>query len=161
MSPAFNQYLGKAGHLRAMSDFLIRGWNVAIPEVDVGDDIFVVKDDQGLLRRVQVKTATARATQDGRAFAATFSLRRDQLMNQGEIPIHYVFMVWREKVWTKPIIIRQDHLLDQVTTKKLRRLKAAKLTIKLIFGKAGEVKFAKQPWHKHVEDFTDFPVIDH
>ncbi len=84
-------------------------------------------------------------------------------MNQGEILIHYVFMVWREgsKAWTRPIIIRQDHLLDQVTTKKLRRLKAAKLTIKLIFGKAGEVKFAKQSWHKHVEDFRDFPIIDH
>ncbi len=27
-----------------MAELLLRGWNVAIPEVDVGDDIFVVRD---------------------------------------------------------------------------------------------------------------------
>ena len=43
----------------AMSEFLILGWNVAKPEVDIGDDIFVVQDDTGTLRRVQVVTATS------------------------------------------------------------------------------------------------------
>ena len=55
MSKKFNQYLGKAGHLTVMSEFLMLGWNVAIPEVDIGDDIFVVQDDNGTLRRVQVQ----------------------------------------------------------------------------------------------------------
>jgi hypothetical protein len=40
-----------------MSEFLTRGWNVAIPEVDIGDDIFVVQDDDGTMRRVQVETS--------------------------------------------------------------------------------------------------------
>ena len=31
-----------------MSEFLTRGWNVAIPEVDIGDNIFVVQDDNEL-----------------------------------------------------------------------------------------------------------------
>ena len=44
MSKKFNLYLGKAGQLAAMSYFLMRGWNVATPEVDVGDDLFVVED---------------------------------------------------------------------------------------------------------------------
>lgn len=44
-----------------MSEFLWRGYNVAIPEVDRGDDIFVVHDDDGTLHRVQVKTATGAA----------------------------------------------------------------------------------------------------
>ena len=30
-------HLGKAGQLAAMAEFLLRGYNVAIPEVDVGD----------------------------------------------------------------------------------------------------------------------------
>ena len=51
MSKKFNQYLGKAGHLTVMSEFLMLGWNVAIPEVDIGDDIFVVQDENGTLRR--------------------------------------------------------------------------------------------------------------
>jgi hypothetical protein len=59
MKKNYHLYLGKAGHLTVMSEFLTRGWNVAIPEVDVGDDIFVVQDDNGTLRRVQVKTSTS------------------------------------------------------------------------------------------------------
>ena len=49
-------YTGRAGHLAVMAELLIRGWNTAIPEVDVGDDIFVVHDSDGNLHRVQVKT---------------------------------------------------------------------------------------------------------
>lgn len=37
MSKRFNQFIGKAGHLHIMAEFLMRGWNVAIPEVDMGD----------------------------------------------------------------------------------------------------------------------------
>jgi len=57
MKKNYHLYLGKTGHLSVMSEFLTRGWNVAIPEVDIGDDIFVVQDDNGTLRRVQVKTS--------------------------------------------------------------------------------------------------------
>ena len=42
-----------------MSYFLLRGWNVAVPEVDVGDDIFVVDDKKGVFYRIQVKTSQA------------------------------------------------------------------------------------------------------
>ena len=34
-------YSGRAGQMAVMAEFLIRGYNVAIPEVDVGDDIFL------------------------------------------------------------------------------------------------------------------------
>ena len=40
MSKKNNPYIGKAGHLFVMSKFLLRGWNVSTPEVDIGDDIF-------------------------------------------------------------------------------------------------------------------------
>jgi hypothetical protein len=33
-------YVGKAGQLAVMGEFLLRGYNVAMPEVDVGDEIF-------------------------------------------------------------------------------------------------------------------------
>ena len=53
-------HFGMAGHYVAMSEFLLRGYNVAIPSVDVGDDVFVVDDRRGTLWRVQVKTANGR-----------------------------------------------------------------------------------------------------
>lgn len=46
MSEKFNLYLGRAGQLAVMSEFLTRGWNVAIPEVDIDDDIFIFKNNQ-------------------------------------------------------------------------------------------------------------------
>jgi hypothetical protein len=58
-----NLYHGPAGEHAVMSELLWRGWNVAIPQVDVGDDIFVVEDEQGTFYRVQVKTATAERIQ--------------------------------------------------------------------------------------------------
>lgn len=162
MTPVFNQYLGKAGHLRVMSNFLVRGWNVAMPEVDIGDDVFVVKDEEGLLRRVQVKTATSRTKEKASGFTATYSLRIDQLMNLSEIPIHYVFMVWKraDNEWTRPIIIRQDALLDQVTLEKLRQTKSNNLTITLVFN-SNDVLHGRRSWKNHEEDYRDFPIIDH
>ena len=35
-----------------MSEFLFRGYNVAVPEVDRGDDLFVVQDADGSLTMV-------------------------------------------------------------------------------------------------------------
>ena len=59
MSQLNNLYLGKAGEFLVMSHFLMRGWNVAVPEVDRGDDIFVIEDTEGIYYRIQVKTASA------------------------------------------------------------------------------------------------------
>jgi len=50
-------HLGMAGHFAAMSEFLYRGYNVAVPSVDVGDDVYVVEDGAGTMWRLQVKTA--------------------------------------------------------------------------------------------------------
>jgi hypothetical protein len=106
----FNQYLGKAGHLAIMSEFLMLGWNVAIPEVDIGDDIFVVQDDNGTLRRVQVKTSTSTSRKD--SFSGQFNVSVKNLQNISNIPVHYVFIVRHNDEWSKPVIIRQDYLLN-------------------------------------------------
>jgi hypothetical protein len=65
MTKKYNLYLGKAGQLVVMSCFLVRGWNVATPEVDVGDDLFVVEDKKGIFYRVQVKTSQATLRENG------------------------------------------------------------------------------------------------
>lgn len=159
MTKAFNAYLGKAGHLRVMSDFLIRGWNVAIPEVDVGDDIFVVRDESGTLQRVQVKTATAVSRQG--TFSARFNVKAKQLENPAENLVHYVFIVRLQNGWTKPIIIRQDYLMAHMLDAKVRATPQRDYSVYLSFGKANSVQFNKRSWKKYVEDFQDFPIIDH
>jgi len=53
-------YVGKAGHLAVMSELALRGYNVAMPEMDIGDDIFAVNDATAKMWRIQVKTATVK-----------------------------------------------------------------------------------------------------
>ena len=50
MSRKANLYVGRAGQMVVISEFLIRGWNVAVPEVDIGDDLLVIKDQNTALR---------------------------------------------------------------------------------------------------------------
>ena len=159
MTKAFNAYLGKAGHLRVMSDFLIRAWNVAIPEVDVGDDIFVVRDESGTLQRVQVKTATAMDHKG--TFSARFNMKAKQLENPAETLVHYVFIVRIRNGWTKPIIVRQDFLMAHMIESKIRATPQGDYNVYLSFGKANTVLCNKRSWKKYVEDFQDFPIIDH
>ena len=93
-----------------MSEFLMLGWNVAIPEVDIGDDIFVVQDDNGTLRRVQVKTSTSTSRRSG--FSGQFNVSVKNLRNIGTILVHYVFIIRHKNEWWKPVVIKQDTLLD-------------------------------------------------
>lgn len=74
----YKMYLGKGGQLAVMSHIVTRGLNVAIPEIDVGSDIFVVHDEMGDLWPVQVKTSSARKNRDG-SFSAKFFIGQQQL----------------------------------------------------------------------------------
>ena len=94
MSKKNNLYLGKAGQLVSMSYFLLLGWNVAVPEVDVGDDIFVVDDKKGVFYRVQVKTSQAVERKDGN-YSTRFTLPFAQLAADITPEIYYVFIVCR------------------------------------------------------------------
>ena len=57
---ARKHFVGKAGHLAVMAELAWRGYNVALPEIDIGDDIFVLNPTSGTVWRVQVKTASGK-----------------------------------------------------------------------------------------------------
>jgi hypothetical protein len=154
----FNQYLGKAGHLNIMSEFLMLGWNVAIPEVDIGDDIFVVQDDNGILRRVQVKTSMSTPRKNG--FSAQFNLSVRNLKNITNILVHYIFLVRHNNEWSKPVIIRQDYLLDLIE-KNILSLET-KDSFTIYFSYTGiKVLSSGFDLSKYMSDFSDFPRIEH
>ncbi len=158
MTKKFNQYLGKAGHLNVMSEFLMLGWNVAIPEVDIGDDIFVVQDDNGTLRRVQVKTSTSTARKE--SFSGQFSISVKNLRNISNILVHYIFLVRHNDEWSKPVIIRQDYLLDQFENNEVGSEAKGHITFYFSYTN-GKVECSGQDFTKYIKDFTDFPKIEH
>lgn len=158
MTKKFNQYLGKAGHLNIMSEFLMLGWNVAIPEVDIGDDIFVVQDDNGTLRRVQVKTSTSTSRKD--SFSGQFSVSVKNLRNISNILVHYIFLVRHKEEWSKPVIIRQDYLLDHFENNNVGSEAKGNITFYFSYTK-GKVECSGLDFTKYIRDFNDFPKIEH
>jgi hypothetical protein len=107
-------HFGRAGEYFAMSELLLRGWNVAVPVVDVGDDAFVIDDRDKTTRRVQVKTAAAEQAARGgtrpTCVRAVFNLSREQLRTAQPIELFYMLMVRYPTHWRALIIPRLDLL---------------------------------------------------
>jgi hypothetical protein len=91
-------HFGRAGEFFAMSELLLRGWNVAVPVVDVGDDVFVIDDNDKTTRRLQVKSAEAALVSGGQSqtqkprFRAKFSLSNAQLKSAQQIELIYMLL---------------------------------------------------------------------
>ncbi len=92
-----------------MSELLLRGWNVAVPVVDLGDDAFVIDDRDKATRRVQVKTSATEARATPR-FRATFKLSREQLRTVQPIELYYILMMRTGARWRFLVIPRAELL---------------------------------------------------
>jgi hypothetical protein len=106
-------FFGRSGHLAVMSEFLHRQINVAIPEVDVGDDVFVVKGSDDTVTRVQVKAARAR--EQANSYFALFNVPLAQLSVPRDTPaLVYVFAARFQNRWSDFVVIRRSTLFARV-----------------------------------------------
>jgi hypothetical protein len=96
-------HLGMAGHHAAMSEFLYRGYNVAVPAVDVGDDVYVVEDRDGTMWRLQVKTSDPPGGDVG-----TYVLSRRQLREVKENELYFMFILRWQRRWRFILIAREQ-----------------------------------------------------
>lgn len=144
-----------------MAEFLMKGWNVAIPEVDIGDDIFVVKDEEGTLRKVQVKTAKGKLTQNG--YTAQFSASESNLAKIGPIVGHYVFIVrLGDDTWSKPVIIKQDILNQMYEDGEIGSLSGFNIIFRFKYTENGnKVVCHKEDLSAFINNYVDFPQIEH
>ena len=104
---AGSHYVGKAGHLALMGELCLRGYNVSIPEIDKGDDIFVVNDLTGAMWRVQAKTSVGTKQLFSRRYQ--FRLRESQIQNPQTPELHYVFIMrigsrWRFLIMDRAVL---------------------------------------------------------
>lgn len=108
-----------AGHLAAMSEFLLRGYNVAIPYVDRGDDILTIEDSDSLIRRIQVKTSKPLGCLRshcngcricrGEAHRLKYTLKAQQLRSPDRNTFLFYMFMWRsEERWSWILIPRMD-----------------------------------------------------
>jgi hypothetical protein len=105
-----HSHLGRAGQFATMAEILARGWNVAIPEVDVGDDVFVARDDASRLTRVQVKTSAPTALAGREAWETEgIKLASQQLFATTEaVPLTYVFAIPFGERWEFVVVSRTE-----------------------------------------------------
>ena len=102
-------YIGRSGELAVLSEFLSRGYNAATPEIDIGEDVFVIEDGQEGYWPVQVKTATSEELQDGSCHAQ-FTFRRDQLLKAPNVELTYVLALRQNHRWTSFLVIPRRSL---------------------------------------------------
>jgi hypothetical protein len=98
-------YTGHGGQMAVMAELLLRGCNVAIPEVDVGTDVFAFRDDQEEVARIQVKTARGRRYKKGEGCSAQFDLPLKHLQAPDSPPLYYVLAVRLGERWADFLII--------------------------------------------------------
>ncbi len=114
-----NLYTGKAGEHAVISQLLVREWQVAAPEVDIGDDLLIA-EDLGRVLRVQVKTCRAREQQ--KSYAGRFRIPALQVTTPRTPELFYVFVVFRNQDWSDFLLIprrdlHEEHVLRDVGTR--------------------------------------------
>ena len=158
MTKKFNLYLGKAGQLAIMSYFLARGWNVAMPEVDVGDDLFVVEDKKGIFYRVQVKTAQAIERQNG--YSSQFNVPLAQLQTRIDPEIYFVFMIYLNDEWSDKIIIPRSNLFEIFNDSKFGSISGENLIVYFSF-QNNKILCSGVDLSEFRNNFENFPIIEH
>ncbi len=137
---ATSNFFGEATHLHVMSELLLCGFNVAIPQVDTGDDIFVVHNqDGGGFIRIQVKGAHLKPYKydkgKGLKCEATFTVPSRQLKNPPPTTggLVYIFVVRDESssLWLPPCILSYDTL--SMLYKNNSTALAPKVTFNFVF----------------------------
>lgn len=111
--PIEKSYSGASGQLYVMSEFLARNYNVAIPIVDVGDDVLVIQDTNKELHRVQVKSSTnIKNYKSGNGFSVSFGVPKAQLESvaSAETKLYYAFTIRKDNKWYGTYIIDKDIL---------------------------------------------------
>jgi hypothetical protein len=139
-----------------MGEVLLRGWNVALPEVDVGDDVFVVKDEGGDLSRIQVKTATSKAS--GSAHSAQFAIGLAQLKTPRAPDLTYVFAVREISNWGPYLIIGRDALRQEYEVNRVGSASNGRLVLRLVY-EHGQVRCGKRNLNAFRNDWSKWPVL--
>ncbi|MCK6548709.1 hypothetical protein L6R52_22890 [Myxococcota bacterium] len=110
-----------------MSELLLRGWNVSVPVVDVGDDVILVDDRDKTTFRLQVKTAAVAPAKNAASasrgeLSASFKISRAQLREVKRIELFYMLVLRHPERWQFALIPRDR--LSEMHDDYLDRAKA-------------------------------------
>lgn len=105
-------YTGRSGQMAVMAELLCRRCNAAVPEVDVGTDVFAFHDEREGVARIQVKTAQAKRYKKGQGYTAQFSIPAKQLERPDQPPLYYALAIRLEEKYVDFLVIDRARLND-------------------------------------------------
>lgn len=107
-----DSFIGRAAQLAVMAELLRLRCNAAIPEVDLGTDVFVFKDDREEVVRLQVKACTKpHAYKDGSGYSTRFALPMKQFRRPDDFPpLFYALAVLRDGRWVDFLVVSRARL---------------------------------------------------
>ena len=145
--------------MAVMAEFLFRGYNVAIPEVDVGDEIFVVKDSNGEFARVQVKTALV--TKTNRGYSARYAVKFTQLETRTIPETWYIFANRLDYGWQSFVIIARQTLYDLYDLHAIGSLNKQGVLSLYFSCTDGTIRCGNQDLGIYLNNWQDWPLILH
>jgi hypothetical protein len=151
-----DSFVGKAGHLVVMGEFLLRGYNVAMPEVDVGDDILVVSNWAEQLWRIQVKTAIGVKRSYGSSGQFLVSLK--QLKEARSTALFYVFTLRWNGHW-EFVVIPQEELYAAYVDNQVGSRSGENLALYFAF-KRPELICGTRDFQHYRNNWDRWPIIE-
>jgi hypothetical protein len=115
-----DHFTGRAAQLAVVSELLRFQCNAAIPEVDLGTDVFAFRDDREEVVRLQVKSNTVPYIYpDGSGYSAKFALPMKQFHRLDDRPpLYYVLAVLRDGKWVDFLVVSRARLRSYYNGKK-------------------------------------------
>jgi hypothetical protein len=145
--------------MAVMAEFLVRGYNVAIPEVDIGDDIFVVRDDDGDYSRIQVKTALAAPSAIG--YRARYAFKFSQLENPTRPGTWYVFVNRWQEQWHSSIVSARRELYGIFTRHHIGSLNEQGILSLSLSYTTTTATCSGQDFSDYLNNWAGWPSVQH
>jgi hypothetical protein len=142
-----DSYTGRAGQMAVLAELLSRGINIAVPEVDEGEDVLAFRIDSPVIARIQVKTATAEPLKEEGRYAARFSIPLEQTRSRANVTLLFIFAVRFRDSWSDFILISQEDIDDRLRNASVGYInrKAGELQLYLSFSPQA-VRCSGQDW---------------
>jgi hypothetical protein len=156
-------YLGRSAHLAVLSELVIRGYKVTIPEVDVGRDVLAFLDTKPDVTSLQVKSTECDRLKEPGAFSGQIDVPLAQLTFAGNL--YYVFAFGLDGEWVEYLIISRENLNDLRVNQDIgtEYKKGKKIHLKFTFtfrqsGKKAGVKCGKVAFDEHRNAWAKLPT---
>jgi len=147
-------YVGKAGHLAIMGELCLRGYNVSMPEIDKGDDVFVVNDASGAMWRLQAKTSRGRTQASSRAYQ--FRVRESSIRKSQTPELHFAFIMRKQGRW-RFLVMDRPVLRSYVRNNNLGTLAGEYRQINIVLHEDGRAMCSGVDLQNHLEDWDAWP----